>query len=90
MIISYLAVRTISLPFKGLEDIENTNYKIILQSGTSFVDMFRYSEDEKMQALWKERMEPARAFFSTVIMKAKCLHVRAFPFRRRRSWARTS
>ena len=44
MLISYLATRVISLPFKDIPDlVSNTQFRIILQPGTSFEDAFKTS-----------------------------------------------
>ena len=41
-------------------------FQIILQSGTAFVDHFRYSSNPLMRRIWSERMEPVEDLFSTV------------------------
>ena len=59
MLISYLATRTISLPFKDITDLMiNTQYRIILAPGTSYVDDFRTSTDPIWQAAWTDRVQP--------------------------------
>ena len=56
MLISYLATRTISLPFKDITDLM-TQFRIILAPGTSYVDDFRTSTDPIWQAAWTDRVK---------------------------------
>ena len=59
MIISYLAVRTTVLPFSSMEEmVQKTNYKVLVQPGTSYVDQFRHSNDEFLKDIWTERISP--------------------------------
>ena len=47
MLISYLATRIISLPFKDIPDqVSNTDFGIILRPGTAFEDAFKTSPDQ--------------------------------------------
>ena len=59
MLISYLATRVISLPFKDIPDlVSNTQFRIILQPGTSFEDAFKTSPDQSWQTAWTDRVQP--------------------------------
>ena len=59
MLISFLATRVISLPFKDIPDlVANTEFRIILRPGTSFEDAFKTSPDPIWQAAWTYRIEP--------------------------------
>ena len=59
MLISYLATRTVSLPFKDISDlVVNTQFRIILVPGTSLEDDFKTSTDPIWQAAWTDRVQP--------------------------------
>ena len=59
MLISYLATRIISLPFKDIPDlVSNTEFRIILRPGTAFEDAFKTSPDQMWQAAWTDRVQP--------------------------------
>ena len=59
MLISYLATRVISLPFKDIPDlVSNTEFRIILRPGTTFEDSFKTSTDKNWQAAWTDRVQP--------------------------------
>ena len=59
MLISYLATRTISLPFKDITDLMlNTQFRIILAPGTSYEDAFKTSTDPIWQTAWTDRVQP--------------------------------
>ena len=59
MLISYLATRVISLPFKDIPDlVSNTQFRIILKPGTSFEDAFKTSPDQNWQVAWTDRVQP--------------------------------
>ena len=59
MLISFLATRVISLPFKAILDlVANTQFQIILRPGTSFEDAFKTSPDPIWQAAWIDRIQP--------------------------------
>ena len=59
MLISYLATRTISLPFKDISDlVVNTQFRIILPPGTRHEDDFKTSTDPIWQAAWTDRVKP--------------------------------
>ena len=59
MLISFLATRVISLPFKDIPDlVANTQFQIILRPGTSFEDAFKTSPDPIWQAAWTDRIQP--------------------------------
>ena len=59
MLISYLATRVISLPFKDIPDlVTNTKFRIILIPGTSFEDAFKTSTNPTWQTAWNDRVQP--------------------------------
>ena len=59
MLISYLATRVISLPFKDIPGlVANTPFRIILRPGTSFEDTFKTSKDPTWQVAWTDRVQP--------------------------------
>ena len=59
MLISYLATRIISLPFKDIPDlVSNTDFGIILRPGTAFEDAFKTSHDQIWQTAWTDRVQP--------------------------------
>ena len=45
--------------------------QLLLQKGTSYVDMFRYSTDPSLSRIFKERIEPYLANYPTVSRKRK-------------------
>ena len=59
MLISYLATRTISLPFKDITDlVDNTQFRIIFLPGSTAEDAFKTSPDPIWQAAWTDRIQP--------------------------------
>ena len=59
MLISNLATRVVSLPFKDIPDlVANTQFRIILMPGTSLEDAFKTSTDPNWQVAWKDRVQP--------------------------------
>ena len=59
MLISYLAKRVISLPFKDIPDlISNTQFRIILTPGSFPEDAFKTSLDPFWQTAWTKRVQP--------------------------------
>ena len=59
MLISYLASRSITLPFKDIPDlVANTQFRIIIMPGTSQVDSFKTSPDPAWQTAWIDRVKP--------------------------------
>ena len=59
MLISYLATRVVSLPFKGIPDlVANTQFRIILTPGSSYVDAFKTSPDQNWHSAWIDRVQP--------------------------------
>ena len=47
------------MPFKDLPDlVSNTQFRIILQPGTSFEDAFKTSPDQNWQTAWTDRVQP--------------------------------
>ena len=59
MIISFLAVMTTVLPFKSMvKMVTQTDFKVIVQPGTSYVDTFRLSNNPMLKDIYTERIEP--------------------------------
>ena len=59
MLISYLATRVVSLPFKDIPELlSNTQYRMIVKPGTSYEDAFKTSPDPIWQAAWIDRIQP--------------------------------
>ena len=59
MLISYLATRVISLPFKDISDLViNTQFRIITLPGSSYEDDFKSSTDPIWQAAYTDRIRP--------------------------------
>ena len=59
MLISYLATRVISLPFKDIPDlVSNTQFQIIIKPGTFVEDTFKTSPDQYWQTAWTDRVQP--------------------------------
>ena len=59
MLISYLSLRTIRLPFTDLTTLLSTSdYKIGLMVGSSHENTFRYTDDPLFKRAWTERIEP--------------------------------
>lgn len=59
MIISFLAVRTTVLPFYSMEEMATkTNFKVVVQPGTSYVDTFRLSNNPMLKEIYSDRIEP--------------------------------
>ena len=59
MLISYLATRVVSLPFKGIPDlVANTQFRIILTPGSSYEDAFKTSTDQNWHSAWTDRVQP--------------------------------
>ena len=59
MLISYLATRVVSLPFKDIPELlSNTQYRMIIMPGTSYEDAFKTSPDPIWQAAWTDRVQP--------------------------------
>ena len=59
MLISYLATKTTSLPFKDITElVKNTQFRIILRPGSTVEDAFKTSSDPIWQAAWTDRIQP--------------------------------
>ena len=59
MLISNLSTRVITLPFTGIETLlTQSDFKIAVKPGTSFVDAFKHSTNPVWQAAWTNRIEP--------------------------------
>ena len=59
MLISYLAVRTIVLPYQSLEDMyRNTDHKLIVQPGSFQVNLLSQSSDPVIKTIYEERVAP--------------------------------
>ena len=59
MLISYLARRTINLPFNSIPTlITKSDFKIAVIPGSSYEDAFKTATDPFWQKAWTERIEP--------------------------------
>ena len=59
MLISYLATRVTSLPFKDITDlVVNTQFRIITLPGSSYEDDFKSSTDPIWKAAWTDKVKP--------------------------------
>ena len=59
MLISYLATRVITLPFRGVPElVDKSNFRIGLIPGSYFEDVFKYETDPHWQLAWKKRIQP--------------------------------
>ena len=59
MLISYLAVEKIHIPFETLHDLAgNSRYKLLVGRGSVHLDHFRYSNNPLHIKIWKEKIEP--------------------------------
>ena len=59
MLISNLSTRVITLPFNGLETLlTQSDFKIAVKPGTSFVDAFKHSTNPVWQSAWTNRIQP--------------------------------
>ena len=57
MLISYLATRVTSLPFKDITDlVVNTQFRIITLPGSSYEDDFKSSTDPIWKAAWTDKV----------------------------------
>ena len=64
MLISYLSARTITLPFKDIEELMlKTDLKIVVRPSSAQMDSFRYSSVPILQRAYTERIEPHLQFF---------------------------
>jgi hypothetical protein len=76
MLISYLSKRTITLPFKDIEELMlKTDYKIFLKPYSSQMDSLRYSSVPILQRAFTERVEPNLPFYVDFLeIAGKCFH----------------
>ena len=64
MLISYLSARTITLPFKDIEEwMLKTDSKMFVEPYSAHMDFFRYSSVPIFQRVYNERIEPNLPFF---------------------------
>ena len=64
MLISYLSARTITLPFKDIEQLMlKTDFKIFLKPYSFQMDSLRYSSVPILQRAFTERVEPNLQFY---------------------------
>ena len=67
-LISYLAQRSIVLPFDGVESLMLTSdYKIFAWPSSAQTDSFKLSKVPLWQQAWLERMEPNQEFYKEYI-----------------------
>ena len=71
MLISYLSKRTITLPFKDVEELMlKTDYKIFLKPYSSQMDSLRYSSVPILKRAFTERVEPNLPFYVDFLKSA--------------------
>ena len=59
MLLSYLAVRKIQLPFETLNEFADTSkYKLLVGKGTAHLDQFKHSHIPLFKKVWKDQIEP--------------------------------
>ena len=58
MLVSYLSTRMTILPFKDINGLMMTDYRIGIMLGTIQQDDFKLSPDPLMQKAYSERIEP--------------------------------
>ena len=59
MLISYLSKRVVQLPFNNIPELlEKTNYRIAINPGGYYEDVFKYATDYHLKIAWKERIQP--------------------------------
>ena len=64
MLISYLSARTITLPFKDIEEwMLKTDSKMFVEPYSAPMDFFRYSSVPIFQRVYTERIEPNLPFY---------------------------
>ena len=67
MLISYLSVKKVYMPFRTLEEFEKTsNYKLVVAKGFSQLDMFRSSKEYPYNDIWAKKMRPYAQDFPLV------------------------
>ena len=66
MLISYLAKRTVILPFTGLQSLlDQSDYKIAVLMDSQTEDHFRYASDSYYKRAWEERILPNRETYKS-------------------------
>ena len=64
MLISYLSIRTITLPFNDIEELMlKTDFKIFVRPYSAQMDSLRYSSVPILQRAFTERVEPNLQFY---------------------------
>ena len=64
-LISYLAKRSVVLPFDGVESLMlSSNYKILVAPGTVAEDTFKTTDIPLWQKAWTERILPNIEFYT--------------------------
>ena len=59
MLISFLAIQTINLPFKNIKSLyESTNFQVALMPGSAMEDAFKYSNDVLYKNVYADRIQP--------------------------------
>ena len=74
-LISFLAQRTIVLPFDGVESlILTSDYNIFVSPGTAHEDKFRFAKTPLWQKAWTERVEPNFDAYEEYMKSVNCKH----------------
>ena len=70
MLISYLAKREITLPFKDMTSlVTKSEFKIAVIPGSSYEDAFKTATDPFWKKAWKERIEPYLEYYKPYYSK---------------------
>ena len=72
MLVSYLAVQIVTLPFTGVETLlSSSNYKILVLPGSYTQSVFEFAIDPTWKALWTERLEPYIGYYEKYLGNSK-------------------
>ena len=78
-LISFLAQRTIVLPFDGVESlILTSDYNIFVSPGTAHEDKFRFAKTPLWQKAWTERVEPNFDAYEEYMKSVNCKQLVTF------------
>ena len=57
--ISYLSYFHVALPFNSIPElVSKSNFRVATSPGSAYAEYFSKSDDEVLEIVWKERMEP--------------------------------
>ena len=67
MLVSYLSVRKITLPFESIEELMSaTTFNILIYFGGFFEDTFKYSKEAILQQVYNERILPLKSKYGNI------------------------